>query len=30
VRDGDTESVADAYHEWSLGETDQVAPAPAR
>ncbi|HEY1252910.1 MAG TPA: ABC transporter ATP-binding protein [Thermoanaerobaculia bacterium] len=29
VRDGDTESVADAYHEWSLGETDVVPPAPA-
>jgi ABC-type polysaccharide/polyol phosphate transport system ATPase subunit len=29
VRDGDTESVAEAYHEWSLGETDLVPPAPA-
>jgi ABC-type polysaccharide/polyol phosphate transport system ATPase subunit len=28
VRDGDTESVAQAYHEWSLGETDLVPPAP--
>jgi ABC-type polysaccharide/polyol phosphate transport system ATPase subunit len=27
VRDGDTESVAQAYHEWSLGESDLVAPA---
>lgn len=27
VRDGDVQSVADAYHEWSLGETDLVAPA---
>ena len=26
VRDGDDESVTDAYHQWSLGETDLVAP----
>lgn len=30
VRDGDTETVTQAYHEWSLGETDQVAPALPR
>jgi ABC-type polysaccharide/polyol phosphate transport system ATPase subunit len=30
VRDGDSETVAQAYHEWSLGETDQVAPPPGR
>jgi ABC-type polysaccharide/polyol phosphate transport system ATPase subunit len=27
VRDGDPETVSQAYHEWSLGETDLVAPA---
>jgi ABC-type polysaccharide/polyol phosphate transport system ATPase subunit len=27
VRDGDPEMVTQAYHEWSLGETDLVAPA---
>jgi len=27
VRDGDAETVTRAYHEWSLGETDVVAPA---
>jgi ABC-type polysaccharide/polyol phosphate transport system ATPase subunit len=27
VRDGDAESVTEAYHQWSLGETDLVAPA---
>jgi len=27
VRSGDVVSVTQAYHEWSLGETDQVAPA---
>lgn len=26
VRDGDVQTVADAYHQWSLGETDLVAP----
>ena len=29
VRDGDVESVTEAYHEWSLGETDLVPPAAA-
>ncbi|MEP6994028.1 MAG: ABC transporter ATP-binding protein [Acidobacteriota bacterium] len=28
VRNGDPETVTQAYHEWSLGETDEVAPAP--
>jgi ABC-2 type transport system ATP-binding protein len=28
VRDGDTAEVTRAYHEWSLGETDAVLPAP--
>jgi ABC-type polysaccharide/polyol phosphate transport system ATPase subunit len=27
VRDGPVEAVAEAYHEWSLGETDQVPPS---
>jgi ABC-type polysaccharide/polyol phosphate transport system ATPase subunit len=27
VRDGDAEAVTQAYHEWSLGESDQVLPA---
>jgi ABC-type polysaccharide/polyol phosphate transport system ATPase subunit len=26
VRDGDVETVSEAYHQWSLGETDIVAP----
>ncbi|HTR02269.1 MAG TPA: ABC transporter ATP-binding protein [Thermoanaerobaculia bacterium] len=27
VRDGPVQEVVDAYHQWSLGETDAVAPA---
>ena len=27
VRDGDAETVTQAYHEWSQGESDQVLPA---
>jgi teichoic acid transport system ATP-binding protein len=27
VRDGPAGAVAEAYHQWSLGETDQVPPA---
>ena len=29
VRDGDATAVAEAYHQWSLGESDLVGPASA-
>ena len=29
VCDGDTPSVTEAYHQWSLGDSDAVGPAPA-